>query len=87
MDLAEFERDWEGGEAEILHIDWRRQYRDLVLRIHGVISKHLPHDPQDPRGFRRAVNLELAFVSCVRVCFDRNVEYANSAIEELGSGG
>ena len=87
MDLIEFERDWQVGEAEIRHIDWRRQYRDLVLRIHGAISKHLPYDPQDPGGFRRAVNLELTFVSCVRVCFDRNLEYANSEIEERGSAG
>ena len=86
MDLAEFERDWEVREAEIRHIDWRRQYRDLVLRIHGAISKHLPYDPQDPRGFERAVNLELTFVSCVRVCFDRSLEYADSDIEEWGSG-
>lgn len=87
MDLAEFERDWQVGEAEIRHIEWRRQYRDLVLRIHGAISKHLPYDPQDPHGFGRAVNLELTFVSCVRVCFDRSPSYANSGIEEWGSGG
>src|SRR4030042_6760830 len=85
MDLAEFQRDWEVGEAEIRHIDWRRQYRDLVLRIHGAISKHLPHDPQDPHGIERAVNLELTFVSCARVCFDRSLEYVDSDIEERGS--
>jgi hypothetical protein len=87
MDLAEFERDWEVRESEIRHIEWRRQYRDLVLRIHGAISKHLPPDPQDPGGFRRAVNLELTFVSCARVWFDRDPSYANSGIEEWGSGG
>ena len=85
MDLAEFQRDWEVGEAEIRHIDWRRQYRDLVLRIHGAISKHLPPDPQDRRGFARAINMELTFVSCARVCFDRSLHYVDSDIEEWGS--
>ena len=87
MDLAEFQRDWQVEEAEIRHIEWRRQYRDLVVRIHGAISKHLPYDPQDPGGFRRAVNLELTFVSCARACFDRRLHYVDSDIEEWGSAG
>jgi len=85
MDLAEFEREWKIGEAEVRHVDWRRQYRDLVLRIHGAIDQHLPPDPQDPNGFRRAVNGDLIFTSCARVCFDRSLYYVDSDIEEWGS--
>jgi hypothetical protein len=83
MELAEFERDWQIGEAEIRHIDWRRQYRDLVLQVHGVRDQE--SHPDDPLGFDYAVNGELTFVSCARVCFDRSLHYVDSDIEEWGS--
>ncbi len=83
MDLAEFQRDWQVGEAEIRHVDWRRQYRDLVLQVHGVRDQE--SHPDDPLGFGYAVNGELTFVSCARVCFDRSLHYVDSDIEEWGS--
>jgi hypothetical protein len=86
MDLEEFLRDWNVGEAEIRHIDWRRQYRDLVLRIHGVRDRHLPPEPGDKHGYLRAVNGELTFVSCARACFDRSIEFVDSQLAEWGSG-
>ena len=86
MDLQEFQREWEIGEGEIRLVTWRRQYRDLVLRVHGARDKRLPADPQDRLGFKRSVNADLTFVSCTRACFDRSLEYVDSDIEEWGSG-
>ncbi len=83
MDLAELQSAWEVGEAEIRHIDWHRQYRDLVLQVHGVRDRESHLD--DPLGYDYAVNGELTFVSCARVCFDRSLEYVDSDIEEWGS--
>jgi len=85
MNLAEFERIWEIGEGEIRKIGWRRQYRDLVLRIHGARDKRLLPDPGDRLGFKRSVNADLTFVSCARACFDRSLEYVDSDLEEWGS--
>ena len=42
MQLSDFQRDWQVGEAEIRRMDWRRQYRDLVVTIHGARDKRLP---------------------------------------------
>ena len=80
MDLAEFERDWEIGESELLGVSWRRQFRDLVLRIEAVRDRHRPLDPTDRLGFRHSVTGHLIFVSCVRVCFDKSLGYVDSGI-------
>ena len=80
MDLEEFLRDWEIGESELRRVSWRRQYRDLVLRIDMVRDRHRPADPTDPLGFQHSIIGDLVFVSCVRVCFDKSLYYVDSDI-------
>ena len=80
MNLEEFLRDWEIEESELWGVSWRRQFRDLVLRIEAVRDRHRPLDPTDRLGFRHSVNGHLVFVSCVRVCFDKSLEYVDSGI-------
>ncbi|OGO09485.1 MAG: hypothetical protein A2Y61_07940 [Chloroflexi bacterium RBG_13_60_13] len=80
MELEEFLRDWDIGESELRRVSWRRQYRDLLLRIDLVRDRRRPADPTDPLGFLHSVTGDLIFVACARVCFDKSLYYVDSDI-------
>lgn len=84
MELSELLADWEFEDSEVRGVSWRRQYRDLVLRIHGVGDRK--RYGRGRRDFKHEVNGELTFVSCARACFDRSLEHVDSDLEEWGSG-
>ena len=84
MELSELLADWDLGESEVRGVSWRRQYRDLVLRIHGVGDRK--KYGRWRRDFKHEVNGELTFVGCARACFDRSLGHVDSDLEEWGSG-